>query len=131
MWKAFVYLGDLCLSEKSFHLFLQLLCNAKINHFIFFGAVFTEATHFVDFIQNKLHYIVHNRSMWGQNVIKLHYIVHLGVIRICIHIFIHIISKSKMKKSLNVGSKCHQVLSKVVVYVMYKTLLIHLRYGKK
>ena len=112
MWKAFVYLGDLCLSEKSFHLFLQLLCNAKINHFIFFGAVFTEATHFVDFIQNKLHYIV-----------------HLGVE--LIRIFIHIISKSKMKKSLNVGSKCHQVLSKVVVYVMYKTLLIHLRYGKK
>ena len=100
MWKAFVYLGDLCLSEKSFHLFLQLLCNAKINHFIFFGAVFTEATHFVDFIQNKLHHIV-----------------HLGV--------------ELYSKSLNVGSKCHQVLSKVAVYVMYKTLLIHLRYGKK
>ena len=82
----------------------------KNKSFHIFGAVFTEATHFVDFIQNKLHYIV---------------------IRICIHIFIHIISKSKMKKSLNVGSKCHQVLSKVVVYVMYKTLLIHMRYGKK
>ena len=41
------------------------------------------------------------------------------------------ISKSKMKKSFNVRSKCHQVLSKAGVNVMYKTLVMHLRCGKK